>query len=471
MEMLTHAGCLGRQAGLRAAGAPVPQTTRGLLTRRRCIAGTAAAIPLLAAACGVGESTPQAAALDRNQRDELTWVVWSSDGAARKEAYDAMVKRFNGQMPNVTVTRIAGGGETLEKLITMMASDTRVDIVGTRPDYIAAYMEGPKPLQALSPFIKRDSSVVKDKDHAEGIVEGLTWKGTLYALPVGVYTNNAVLNLDLFEQKGIAAPRPDWTIDQALDAARRITTRRETDDASTWGFYQMYNAVTHFPYSWIRGNGGEPMVPLEQIAKSQWATDAETLNTVQWLVDLTHKMGVMPVSTKGGVWGTFREGQVAIGIMETNNLYQIVQAQKDGGAQFKWDVHPLPQMKKGRYQPIGAFSYGISRNTKNPDATWELLKNIVGPEGQTDWFRLAKFAPSIKSLLNGAYLQDREPPASKKVIVDAILAAKPMPKATRWVDIDKAVVTVLTSVREAKVSVREGLSDIDRQVSALVQAK
>lgn len=460
---------------VRSAAPPSPATParRAALSRRTHLGALAAglAAPVLAAACGTsgqGAAGEAPRALDRTQRDELTWVVWSSDGGARKEAYDTMVKRFGEQFPSVTVTRIAGGSETLEKLITMLASDTRVDIVGTRPDYLAAYMEGPKPLQSLSPFTKKDSAVVKEKDHADGIVEGLTWKGTLYALPVGVYTNNVALNLDLIEQKGMALPKPDWTIDQALDIARRVTTRKETDDESIWGFYQMYNAVTHFGYSWIRGNGGEPMTPNDDIAKAQWASDAETLNTVQWLSDLSQKVGVMPVKTTGGVWGTFREGRVAIGVMETNNLYNVVQAQKDGGAQFRWDVHPLPAMKKGRYQPIGAFAYGLSRTTKNPDVTWELLKQIVGPAGQTDWYRLAKFAPSIKSLLNGAYLQDKEAPANKKAIVDAVLAAKPMPRSNQWVEMDKAIVAVLTSIREGSVGVREGLQDIDRKVTALI---
>ena len=444
------------------------------VSRRALVAAAASTIPAVAAlaAGGTGTRATEAPkALDRTQKDELTWVVWSSDSATRKEAYDAMVKRFNEQFPSVTVTRIAGGAETLEKLITMLASDTRVDVVGTRPDYLAAYMEGPKPLQSLAPFARKDSATINVKDHAEGIVDGLTWKGTLYALPVGVYTNNVALNLDLIEQKGIALPKPDWTIDQALDVARRVTARKETEDESIWGFYQMYNVVTHFSYSWIRGNGGEPMTPNDDIARSQWATDAETLNTVQWLSDLSHKLGVMNPKTTGTVWGTFREGRVAIGVMETNNLYNVVQAQTTGGAQFRWDVHPLPAMKKGRYQPIGAFAYGLSRNTKNPDVSWELLKQVVGPAGQTDWFRLAKFAPSIKSLLHGAYLQDKEPPANKKVVVDAVLAAKPMPRSNQWVEIDKAVVAGLTAVREGTVGVREGLQDIDRKVTALLPKK
>ncbi|HVG97817.1 MAG TPA: extracellular solute-binding protein [Chloroflexota bacterium] len=442
-------------------------------TRRQHLAlfAPAAAGAALSAACG--GAAPAAGQppkpLDKTQKDELTWVVWSSDGGTRKEAHDAMVKRFAEQFPNVTVTRIAGGADTLPKLITMLASDTRVDVVGTRPDYMAAYMEGPKPLQSLSAFTKRDSSVIKEKDHVEGVVDGLSWKGTLYALPVGVYTNNVALNLDLFQQKAIPLPKESWTVEEMIDAATRLTERKEAEADSVWGFYQMYHAVTHFAYSWIRGNGGEPMTPNDEIQQSRWASDPETLNTVQWLADLSGKLRLMSVGTApGGVWGTFREGKVAIAVMETNNLYQVVQAQAEGGARFKWDVHPLPRMKKGTYQPIGAFAYGISRNTRNPDVTWELLKEVVGPAGQTDWFRLAKFAPSLKPLLNGAYLQDREPPDNKKAIVAAIQAAKPMPRATQWVEMDKVCVENLGAIREGKVGVREALQDIDRRVASLV---
>ncbi|MGH2367444.1 MAG: ABC transporter substrate-binding protein, partial [Chloroflexota bacterium] len=186
---------------------------------------------MIGAACGVGGPSAGSTArpLDKDQKDEMTWLVWSSDSGLRKQAYDEMVTRFNEQFPNVTVTRIAGGGETLEKLVTMMASDTRVDIVGTRPDYLAAYMEGPKPLQDLRSFLKKDSSVVKESDHIEGIVDALTWKGTLHALPVGVYTNNLCLNFDLLERNGIPAPKADWTIDDAMEIARRTTDRSAGD--------------------------------------------------------------------------------------------------------------------------------------------------------------------------------------------------------------------------------------------------
>ena len=103
-----------------------------------------------------------------------------------------------------------------------------------------------------------------------------------------------------------------------------------------------------------------------------------------------------------------------MGVMEVNNLFLIPQSQAQGGAQFKWDVQQLPAMEKGRYFPDRGFAYGVARNSKNPDLAWELLKQVVGPAGQTDWYRHARFAPSIKSLLGGAYLQEKDAPLEQE---------------------------------------------------------
>jgi ABC-type glycerol-3-phosphate transport system substrate-binding protein len=443
-----------------------------MLRRRFMATVPVACLPALA--CAIGGNGPREAAprtLDKAQKDELTWLVWSSDATTRKEAYDAMSKRITDQFPSVTVTRIAGGSETFEKLITMMASDTRVDVVGTRPDYLASYAEGPNPLKPLRDFLKQDT-YIKESDHIEGAISGLSWKGILYALPVGVYTNNLCLNLDLFQRSGITLPKADWTIDEAIEMARRMTVRSpEGENASTWGFFQDWAAVLHFPYTWIRGNGGEPLVPNDPPTKSQWATDAETVKTMQWLVDLSHRTAVSPVDRAGGTTGAFIQGRVAINVNETNNLYGIGNSIAAGSVPIRWDVHPLPVMKKGRYHPIGAFAYGLSRNTKNPDLAFELLKEIIGPRGQTDWFRLAKFAPSIKSLLNGAYLEDKDPPASKRVIVDSLNAAKPMPKTPRYVELGAISLEVFTNLRAGKITVNEATADLDRRMGQLLTAR
>jgi multiple sugar transport system substrate-binding protein len=446
------------------------RTRRGLLRRLGGLTAGAGLLPALAA-CG-GQPATQPRALDANQKDELTWLIIYGDYSPRKDAYDAMQRRFNQAFPNVTLQRIDMGAEPLEKITTLMAGGERIDLCGTRPDLLASFVEGPNPLQDLRTYLKRDTATIKEADHAEGPVAALTWKGTLYALPVGVYTNVVAVNHDLLEQRGITPPGPSWTIEQMVDIARRVTMRRDTEESSIWGMHQHWAVITHFPYSWIRGNGGEPLVPNEAITRAQWSTDAPTVKTVQWLVDLSQKTGVMPVEPVGAVLGTFREGRTAMGVMEVNNLFLIPQSQAQGGAQFKWDVQQLPAMEKGRYFPDRGFAYGMARNSKNPDLAWELLKQVIGPAGQTDWYRNARFAPSIKSLLNGAYLQETDEPKNKKAIVDSILAAKPMPKSPSWWEMDQGItVKSLARIRAGAVSVNEGLADLDRQLNAVLQRR
>jgi ABC-type glycerol-3-phosphate transport system substrate-binding protein len=290
----------------------------------------------------------------------------------------------------------------------------------------------------------------------------------LYALPVGVYTNIVAVNLDLLAQRGIAPPGPSWTMDQALDIAQRVSLRGETEETSIWGIDHPWEIITHFVYSWIRGNGGEPLVPNEDIATARWAADAETVQTIQWLVDLTHKRGVMPL--KGAGITHFTEGRNALGVMETQNMVYIKDSQTQRGTQFKWDVQHMPIMKRGRYYPDRGFAYGIGRTTRNADLAFALLKDIVGPAGQTDWYRQAAHAPSIKSLLNGAFLQEKEPPANRKAIVEAIQSAKAMPKSERFWDMDRQVVIkVLADLRAGKVSVQEGLTTMDHQSNVMLK--
>lgn len=70
----------------------------------------------------------------------------------------------------------------------------------------------------------------------------------------------------------------------------------------------------------------------------------------------------------------------------------------------------------------------------------------------------------------GVYLEDKNPPANKKAIVDSVLASKPMPKSLHWLEINGIISEVLTKVRAGEVAVNGGLPDIDRRLAALLKS-
>lgn len=59
------------------------------------------------------------------------------------------------------------------------------------------------------------------------------------------------------------------------------------------------------------------------------------------------------------------------------NVVHIVQSEFYTDA---WDVVRMP-MDKNQNTKAGILNWGISKSTKNPEAAWDLLKFLCGPEG------------------------------------------------------------------------------------------
>ena len=189
------------------------QTTRRRFMRTAALAGPTTAA--FTAACGA--SPEPAAALrtpSRDTKDELIWLTWSSNTGERATAYGNMIKPFNERFPGVTVTQVpppAGPfGATFEKLVTTIAAGERLDLVGVVPEFVPVYMDRAKALSDLNTWFRRDPAY-KAADHVKGAIDGLTWKGKLGAVPVGLSTSIAIYNAELLQRKGIAPPRPTGT--------------------------------------------------------------------------------------------------------------------------------------------------------------------------------------------------------------------------------------------------------------------
>jgi multiple sugar transport system substrate-binding protein len=70
------------------------------------------------------------------------------------------------------------------------------------------------------------------------------------------------------------------------------------------------------------------------------------------------------------------------------------------GAQFRWDVAPMPDGPVGHTTHQSVDGTFIWRGTKHPDESWTLLKNTTSPEYGRLYARYATKQPSRKSILN-----------------------------------------------------------------------
>jgi multiple sugar transport system substrate-binding protein len=438
-----------------AAGARVATPmTRRLLLVSVCPAGGAA----LLAACG---TTTQQTTLARDARANLVWFIWSSNTGVRGEAYNAITSHFQQEFPNVTVEQISGGGNlpmVLEKLMTMVSADQPIDILSTRHDVLGQYVTLGL-LKDLGPLLRRDQSV-KLADHLPSTVEMLSFKSKQYGLPIGLSTSALMSNSDLFNCSGVPLPTGNWDCKQFLDAAQRLTKRQE--EAPIWGAHVQATNTDLFYWIWM--NGGEPFTPKEEPTKASFS-QAETLEAVQWLTDLTTRYGVkapFDLPDGKGANGKFADGRVAMVPVQSNNTRELQTLP------FNWEVAALPKGKKGTIYPLSGFSYGIHAKTKNEELSWRLWTLATGPTGQREWMtKTGEFMPSHKSL-QSEYERVPLKPANRKVLLQAAAAGRPTPKATKWSEMAPVIDRNLEAADTGKVSVRAAMETLDRDLIPLI---
>ena len=433
-------------------------------TTRRVLLGKSSTLlaaggPLLAAACG--EQAAPAASLSKDTSANLVWLIWSSNTNVRGEAYTNITTDFQREYPNVTAEQISGGGNlatTMEKLLTLVTSGQPLDIVGVQHAVLGQYVNQGI-LKDLTTFSKRDPSF-KFTDHMASAVDMLSFKSKHYGLPIGMSTSAVAYNADAFTKAGVKVPDGTWDWKQYLETAQRLTVRRDTDPQ--WGTHMLPSSSEIFYWIWM--NGGEPFTPKEEPTKASFI-QAETMEAVQWFMDLSQRHGVKaPFAQPDGKGsnGKFEAGRVAFFPVQTNNTRELQDET------FAWDVVALPKGRRGTVYPLSSFSYGIYDKTKNPDVAWKFWAHLTGAAGQREWMlRTGEFIPSHKSL-QAEYEKVPLKPANRKIFYQAAVNGRPTPKATRWAEMAPIIDKQLQAMDSGEIGIRAGLETLDRDLAPLM---
>jgi multiple sugar transport system substrate-binding protein len=93
----------------------------------------------------------------------------------------------------------------------------------------------------------------------------------------------------------------------------------------------------------------------------------------------------------------FEQGQAA---MEANGSW-LVPTHLAAGIDL--GIAPLPAGPAGQATSINPTGVVVAQSSKNPDAAWEFVKYLVGPEAQEQLMQLKAAVPVDKSVLEGAY--------------------------------------------------------------------
>src|SRR5205814_655837 len=245
-------------------------------------AGGSGAAAVLAAACAAGgRAGPAEAPAASTQPVKIAFGTKFGAGE-RADWAKQTVDKFNEQnAPKITVEHtVLGDSVQAPELLVMLASGTGPDVTQTSGSWFSDFAEKGA-LGDVSAYAKRDK-IDLSRWFAEDDV--ISYKGKQYGMPFWQSPGVYFYNVSLFKRNGVALPNDNWTWDDMLDAAKKLTS-----PGQTWGFQTGYNwekSWLHF----IRAAGGDYLTAdfTKTICNTPVAVEA-----MQWVADLVLRHKVM----------------------------------------------------------------------------------------------------------------------------------------------------------------------------------
>lgn len=392
-----------------AAAAPATGATPASATTTTNPASTASTPAAASETKWVAGTTPSTIA------DQFHIISWEGQGKIEKWnlAINAFFPKY---YPNLKLQYDWGvpWAEYWTKLQTTLASGAALDYCwmhDTRcPTFASLGL-----LKSLDDDLKSLVPLGWPSEYYPTQVKAFQFKGQQYALPYDWAPGAFYVNQDLLDAAGVSLPTEDWTFDDLLQNAQKLSKHTGDPKTSQWGVNLPTDSTNMF---WIVENFGGEMVIGDPPASH--FNDPKTIQAFQYLDDLIWKYNVMPSPTEtqalgGGATQVFVSGKLGMiyGLNDgANSLANAV------NGKFKLTVAPTPKGSAGkRVQFVGGSSFAVPVKSPHPDIAYELARWIIS---NPDLLPKIASDPSGGTFVSRqTYWKDGLPPAQTHIPGDA----------------------------------------------------
>src|SRR6266508_387361 len=351
------------------------------VTRRALLGSAATAGAAALAACGATGGTQPA-----SQSLQPATVEWrhsaSSDAAmARWTDFSNDVKAAMAEK-KINVNLTFETSQMWEKMQVEFAGGSGPDVVYNQVSWVIPGGVRGIFLQ-LDDLVKRDK--IKRDSYSAGAWDSWVWKNKLYAMAYSGFGECVFLYKKLFTESNVALPKLDWTWDDFLTIAKKLTKGEGT--SRQFGVVLFHGAGWQLTgSSWMMNNGGKVLNDARD--KALFGDDPKSIQGFEWLVDLRLRHGVDPKVEERTVSPSnpntrlqpMNEGRAAMEIARFSRYSEWIDMLGKGTV----EIYPLPSgPAKRRTHAIGTNAWSVGGLSKVKDAGWEVTKWLTSLGGQT----------------------------------------------------------------------------------------
>lgn len=292
---------------------------------------------------------------------------------------------FSKSHPDIDVELIIGA-ETAEN----MPSELSTLAAGNKLPDVAIGVENFAYILSQGLAYPLDNLYAADPDKADALQAGInnyTYNGHLYALPFRVQFNGIMVNLDLMEEKNLDVPEYDWTIDELIDLAKKVTDNQysginivtasdDTHELQT----KLMGAMMDAPYQMYGYNMDSHEFDFTSGAWTKAQEYIAELRSVPGLISDELKEwdkrnnGIADAYDNkfGGSADALVAGKVLFGNHNSWETYWMVKK-----CNFEWDMYPVPHAAgvSERIQTHVDYAFLTPAVTEeNAQAAYEVIK-------------------------------------------------------------------------------------------------
>nr|WP_263325126.1 sugar ABC transporter substrate-binding protein [Neobacillus sp. Marseille-Q6967] len=392
-----------------------------------------------------GSKSESASGGDSKGEVTLRILTWNNNPEGTKLEGE-IFKEFEKENPGIKVKPVyAPYDKYNDKFLTMSAGGDQPDLVWLQPSAVGQFVD-------KGILMDLSDKEINEDEYMPNVLELGQVNGKQYALIRDASTQMIGYNKDMFDAAGVPYPKDDWTWDDFLDAAQKLT-KVEGDKTVQFGIENFYLSML------LTSNGGGL---VSQDGKKVLIDSPETIEAVTFARDLINKYHVQPTSAQSqGMTNLFMTGKAA---MKVTGPWDWAEYAKN--VDFNWDIVPVPAGKAGNIAPAAYLPIAIGKNTEHPEEAFKLLEFLTTGKGQDIQAKIISAVPTVKrnadqitSMANAPENAD-----SLATILEEGKTVMPAPYIPSYSEIDTKFVPVTDNINLNNLNVEKELKKFADQV-------
>lgn len=396
---------------------------------------------------------------DSKSSEEKVTLVYAK-GKDVTDGTEKQIEAFEESHPNINIEfreMPSDTGKQHDAYFTMLnAKSSEIDVFDMDVVWPAEFAQAGF-LMPLDRFIKKDN--IDLDQYNQGALSAATYNGKQWALPKFIDAGLLFYRTDLVKE----VPK---TWDELTAKAKKLQGKK----GAKYGYLmqaKQYEGLVCNAVEFITAYGGEIINEKGEVV----VNSKDTIQGLNKMVEIATSDYVPQNIT------TFTEIESNIAFIEGNSPfirnwpYEYAAANDKEQSEIvgKVGVAPLPAGDEGSAATLGGWMAAISKYSEHPEAAWEFLKFMTGPEGQKIDAIHGGHAPTIPALFKDEEILEANPYFAEEGFVKGLNAAVSRPVVANYQEVSEIIQIHVSKAISGSETVEQAVQNMEKELKAAVK--